>query len=123
MWKKGNGRLIQTTDKSRVKLRTNISKTIIEKLNVLAAEHDSHPNYLIESGLQKVLSEGIITYNKELRPKDRVQFKTTYDKKLLEKVKEFAKEHKLFINDVLEYSIDFIDFDNIKNSSYKHRIE
>ncbi|WP_338786446.1 rRNA methyltransferase [Metabacillus sp. FJAT-53654] len=123
MWKLVNGKLIQTTDPTRVKFRTNISKTIIEKLNTLASEYDTHPNYLLESGLQTVLSQGVITFRKELRPKDRVQFKTTYDNELLVRVKEFAKIHNLFINDVIEYSVDFINFENIKNSSYKHRIE
>lgn len=123
MWKSVNGKLIQTTDTSRIKFRTNVSKSIIDKLHALAIEHDTHPNYLIESGLQTVLSQGVIAFNKKLRPKDRIQYKTTYDKELLEQVKEFAKDHKLFINDVLEYSVDFIDFENVKNSSYKHRIE
>ncbi len=124
MWKKiDDVRLIQMTDPTRVKFRTNISQSIIDKLNALALKHDTYPNYLIESGLQTVLSQGVITFNKKLRPKDRVQFKTTYDEQLLENVKEFAKNHHLFINDVLEYSVDFIDFENIKNKSYKHRIE
>lgn len=123
MWKLVNGKLIQTTDPKRIKFRTNISKSIIQKLNTIALEHDTHPNYLIESGLQNVLSQGIITFNKKLRPKDRIQYKTTYDKDLLNYVKKFAMEHDLFINDVIEYSVDFIDLKNIKNSSYKHRIE
>ena len=55
MWKKGNGRLIQVTDESRVKFRTNISQSILDQLNALAIEHDTHVNYLIESGLQNVL--------------------------------------------------------------------
>ena len=123
MWKSVNGKLIQTTDTARIKFRTNVSKSIIDKLHALAIEHDTHPNYLLESGLQTVLSQGVITFNKQSRPKDRIQYKTTYDKELLEQVKEFAKNHNLFINDVLEYSVDFIDFENIKNSGHKHRIE
>jgi hypothetical protein len=123
MWKLVNGELIQTTDVSRVKFRTNVSKSILEQLSKIAAEHNTHVNYLIESGLQNVLSQGIITYNKETRPKDRIQYKTTYDKELLENVKEFAKNHDLFINDVIEYSVQFINFENIKDSSYKNRIE
>lgn len=123
MWKSVNGKLMQTTDTSRIKFRTNVSKSIVDKLHTLAIEHDTHPNYLLESGLQTVLSQGVITFNKQLRPKDRIQYKTTYDKELLEQVKEFAKNHNLFINDVLEYSVDFIDFKNLKSSSYKHRVE
>jgi hypothetical protein len=124
MWKKSiNGGLIHTVDESRIKFRTNISKSIIEQLTALALEHDTHTNYLIETGLQKVLSEGVISFDKKSRPKDRVQYKTTYDKELLENVKEFAKNHNLNINDVIEYSVKFIDLTNIKDTSYRHRIE
>lgn len=123
MWKLVDGRLVHTTDTSRVKFRTNVSKAIIEQLNSLSSKYNTHPNYLLESGLQNVLANGEITYNKKERPKDRVQYKTTYDKELLATVKEFAKENDLFINDVLEYSVDFIDFENIKSTGYKHRIE
>ncbi|MGZ4161052.1 MAG: rRNA methyltransferase [Neobacillus sp.] len=123
MWKSVNGKLIQTTDASRVKFRTNVSKSLIERLNALAIQYNTHPNYLIESGLQNVLSLGVITFNKESRSKDRIQYKTTYDKELLDNVKEFAKKHNLFINDVIEYSVKFIDLEKTKNSSYKHRVE
>lgn len=123
MWKLVNGRLVQTTDLTRVKFRTNISKTILEHLNTIAIENETHINYLIESGLQSVLAQGVISFNKESRPKDRIQYKTTYDKELLDTVKEFAKSHDLFINDVIEYSTEFIELENIKDRSYKHRVE
>lgn len=123
MWKLVNGRLTQATDASRTKFRTNISKTILEELHTVALENDTHVNYLLETGLQSVLAQGLITFNKELRPKDRVQYKTTYDKELLESVKEFARSHHLFINDVIEYSVNYMDIKKSKNSSYKHRIE
>ena len=48
MWKVVNGKLIQTTDESRVKFRTNISKAILEQLQEIALEHDTHVNYLLE---------------------------------------------------------------------------
>ncbi|WP_245998240.1 rRNA methyltransferase [Siminovitchia terrae] len=123
MWKLIDGKLVQMTDESRVKFRTNISKTKLEQLKRLADEQNTHINYLLESGLENVLSSGIITFNKDSRPKDRIQYKTTYDKDLLEAVKKFAKSNKLFINDVIEYSIDFIDVEKIKNAGYKHRVE
>ncbi|CAM4008690.1 rRNA methyltransferase [Lederbergia lenta] len=123
MWKLVNGKLIQTTDVSRVKFRTNISSSILESLKITAEENDTHINYLIESGLKTVLAQNVISFNKKLRPKDRIQYKTTYDKELLENVKDFAKNNHLFINDVIEYSVQFIDIENSKNSSYKHRVE
>ncbi|PKG22969.1 rRNA methyltransferase [Niallia nealsonii] len=123
MWKKVNGRLIQEIDETRVKFRTNISKSIIAQLNELADEHDTHANYLIENGLQHVLADGSITFDKKTRPKDRIQYKTTYDKELLNYVKEFAQKHQLFINDVIEYSTKYIDLEHIKSKDYRYRVE
>ncbi|WP_144462377.1 rRNA methyltransferase [Siminovitchia fortis] len=123
MWKLVDGKLVQTTDKTRVKFRTTISKSILEELESLAKEHHTHMNYLLETGLKRVLLSGVISFNKKSRPKDRIHYKTTYDKDLLQAVKEFAKENQLFINDVIEYSVKYIDFENVKNASYKHRIE
>ncbi|AXH99181.1 rRNA methyltransferase [Sporosarcina sp. PTS2304] len=123
MWKLVNGKMIQTTDNTRVKFRTNISEEILQQLEQLADEYDTYSNYLLENGLRNVLANGIIRYDKELRPTDRIQYKTTYDKELLESVKELAKEHKLFINDVIEYSVDYIEFTDIKTKDYKNRLE
>lgn len=123
MWKKSNGKLIHITDESRVKFRTNISKSLLEELNVLAKQHNSHVNYLLENGIENLLKENTINFNKKLRPKDRVQYKTTYDKELLEQLKSFAQKHNFFINDVIEYSVHFIDFNTVKRANYKHRIE
>ncbi|EZH67406.1 rRNA methyltransferase [Bacillaceae bacterium JMAK1] len=123
MWKLEDGKLTHTTDRSRVKFRTNVSKSILDQLNTLAKQYDTHPNYLLESGLQVVLEQGIVHFDKNNRPKDRIQYKTTYDKDLLSNVKEFAKEQKLYVSDVLEYSVQFIDFNSVKKKSNKHRIE
>jgi hypothetical protein len=123
MYKNGKDGLLHISDDSRIKFRTNISKSLLESLKSLAEEHNTHVNYLLENGLRNCLNQNIITFNKELRPNDRVQYKTTYDKELLEQVKEFAKQHKLYINDVIEYSTTFIEIDNIKNRAYRYRIE
>jgi hypothetical protein len=123
MWKLLNGRLIHMTDESRVKFRTNISQSVIESLKKLAADNDTHVNYLIESGLKAVLADGNITFNKHMRPNDRIQYKTTYDKELLIQLKEFAKNHNLYINDVIEFSIQHIDIKQSKDMSYRYRVE
>ena len=123
MFKKVNGRLIHLTDPSRVKFRTNISKAILEELNELADKNDTHINYLLETGLATVLASDVITFNKAARPKDRVQYKTSYDKDLIAKTRDFAKRNGLCTNDVLEYSASYIDLDNVKSRDYKTRIE
>ncbi|GAA0314892.1 hypothetical protein GCM10008967_01750 [Bacillus carboniphilus] len=123
MWKLVNGKLVHSKDDTRIKFRTNISKSLLDNLTEIAEQNYTHVNYLLESGLKRVLSQGVITFNKATRPKDRVQYKTTYDKDLLESVKEFAKEHNLFINDVIEYSAQYIDIERCKTTDYKNRVE
>lgn len=123
MWKLVDGRLIQTTDTARTNFVTNISQSILEDLRLIAKENNTHVNYLIENGLQSLLSENQISYNKDTRPKDRMAFNTSCDRELLDEVKQFAKTHKLFLNDVIEYSIRFIDIQEVKKSSHRYRIE
>ncbi|MCZ2258154.1 rRNA methyltransferase [Sporosarcina sp. G11-34] len=123
MWKLVDGKLIHTTDTSRVKFRTNISRAILKSLKEVATENSTHINYLLETGLKETLSLGAISFDKKSRPKDRIQYKTTYDRELLESVRSFAIRNNLFINDVIEYSVQFIDVESSKDSGYKHRVE
>lgn len=123
MWKLIDGKLIHTTDISRVKFRTNISRSILKSLKIIATENNTHINYLLETGLKEVLTLGFITFDKKSRPKDRIQYKTTYDRELLESIREFSLKNNLFINDVIEYSVQFIDVENSKKSGYKHRVD
>ena len=123
MWKLVNGKLTQLTDSSRVKFRTNISHALLDDLKRLAETHDTRINYLIETGLERLLQEDYISFDKATRPKDRVQYKTTYDKELLERTKQFAADHKLFINDVIEYSCKHIVPNKSKSIDYRYRTE
>lgn len=123
MWINIRGRLIQQTDASRIKFRTNISKSLLERLSHISQEHDTHINYLIETGLRRILEESYISFDKKTRPKDRVQYKTTYDKQLLERTKKFAEDNGLFINDVIEYSCRFIEPSESKTRDFRYRIE
>lgn len=123
MWKNINGKLVNVTDQNRVKFRTNISKKILTKLRQLAEENNTYANYLLETGLEETLSLQKITIDKKKRPKDRVQYKTTYDRELLEKVRTFALKNNIYVNDVIEYSVQFISLEDSKKQSHKHRIE
>lgn len=123
MWIKDEGKLVHVTDQNRVKFRTNISEKILKKLRVIAEENDTHVNYLLETGLTETLALTKISFDKKKRPKDRVQYKTTYDKELLENVWSFARENNMYVNDVIEYSVQFISIENSKTRGYKHRIE
>ncbi|WP_262173077.1 rRNA methyltransferase [Saccharococcus sp. Marseille-Q5394] len=124
MWKIVNGKLQHTTDKSRIVFRTTISKDLIAKLTKVADSNNTHINYLLETGFINLLTlEDGISFNKEQRPKDREHYKTTYDKELFEEIKALAKSNDLFINDVIEYSAQFIDVENSKNKNHRYRIE
>lgn len=124
MWKMVNGRLEQTLDDSRIEFRTTISKALIKELDDLAKANNTHINYLLETGFINLLdSDEQIDFNKKVRPKDRSHYKTTYDKELLEEIKLIAEENKIFINDVIEYSMKFIDVNESKKKDYRYRIE
>lgn len=123
MWINEDGLLRQTSDEMRVKFRTSLSIEIIDQLKKQAAQHGTFVNYLLEDGLKVLLDENFITFDKKTRPKDRVQYKTTYDAELLEMVRVFAKENQLYINDAIEYSVQFINVERAKKGAYRYRIE
>ncbi|WHY83133.1 rRNA methyltransferase [Siminovitchia fortis] len=109
-WKMVNGKLIKTNNNETiVKFRTNVSKSILDQLDILAADYNIPRNHLIQNGLQNLLDQEQYIFNTESRPKDRVQYKTTYHNELLDDVRRFAKKHRVSINDVIEHSVKFID--------------
>lgn len=114
MWKLENGKIGHTPISSRMSFRTSISRTIRETLNKLAVENNTHVNYLIENGLENVLTHKDKVLIKPVDSKDRIQYKSTYDKQLLNDIKELAKHKRVFINDVLEYSVQYIDLTKVK---------
>lgn len=123
MWKIVNHKLIQTTDESRARYKTRISAALIEQLKQLAVEHDTHIGYLLENGYLNLLQSETISYNKKNRPKDRVEFRTTCDEQLLAHLKDFAKQQQLNLNDVIEESVKYIRLEDVKNASWRYRVE
>ncbi|MGE7023381.1 rRNA methyltransferase [Solibacillus cecembensis] len=123
MWKIINHKLIQTTDASRIRYKTRISAALIEQLKQYATEHNTHIGYLLENGYLNLLQNETISYNKKNRPKDRVEFRTTCDEQLLTHLKDLAKQQQLNLNDVIEESVKYIQFDQVKNASWRYRVE
>ena len=64
-----------------------------------AKENNKQVNYLIELGFRKLLSNNEINLSE-----DRVQYKSTYDKQLLNDIRVLARREKVFINDLIEYA-------------------
>ncbi|GIO22677.1 hypothetical protein J11TS1_12580 [Oceanobacillus sp. J11TS1] len=108
-WKRKDGKLIHINSGSRIPFRTNISRRTLDSLKIIAKERKMYLNHLIEIGLKNLLAKSEISFNRQIRPDDRVQFKTTYDEELLTNIKRLAQQNNLFINDVIEHSIHFID--------------
>lgn len=123
MWKLQNGKLIQTTDESRSRYKTRMSAAIIEQLKEMADKHDTHIGYLLENGYSNLLQMGTISYNKNNRPKDRIEFRTTCDKELLQSMKDFAKQQELNLNDVIEASVAYIQVEEVKRAHWRYRVE
>ena len=67
-------------DLDRVKFRTNVSQSYLNELKEMALEQNTYVNHLIEFGLKEVLNEKVIEIPENTKPKDRVQYKSTYDK-------------------------------------------
>ena len=123
MWKIHNGKLIQTTDDSRIRYKTRMSAAIINSLKQLAEKYDTHIGYLLENGYSNLIESGSIVYDKKNRPKDRIEFRTTCDKELLDSLKEFAKDHSLNLNDVIEASVAYINYEDVKHANWRYRVE
>lgn len=123
MWKLVNGKLIHTIDETRIKYKTRVSKLLLNELNKMAKEHNTHVSYLLENGFENILKEESIFFDKKKRPKDRVEFRTTCNKEILDQLRAFAKNNQLNLNDVIEASISYIDTQHVKNANYRYRIE
>lgn len=123
MWIVKDGKLVHTTDEERVEFRTTISSSMLENLKLKAEKYETHVNYLIESGLREALKQKVVDFDITNRPKDRQLYLTTYDAKLLEEFRDFALINGMYANDFIEYSVDYINYDKIKNKQYRNRIE
>mgnify|MGYP001392144643 CR=1 FL=1 len=125
MWIAKNGKLIHSTDESRIHFRTTINQDILKELQQVAKDNDTHVNYLLETGFEKLIEHNSIDYNKLPRtnPKNRKLYSTTYDDYLLLEIKRIAEREHLHVNQVIEYCSTLIDVDKAKHKSYRFRVE
>ncbi|MCP1144734.1 rRNA methyltransferase [Lysinibacillus endophyticus] len=123
MWKIIDGKLVQSIDESRKEYKTRISKEMIENLKETAKAKNTHIGYLLENGFENILKEDFISFDKNSRPKDRVEFRTTCDERILSELRDFAKRNKLNLNDVIEESIKHINLATVKNAKWRYRKE
>ncbi|WP_246943190.1 rRNA methyltransferase [Bacillus pinisoli] len=108
MWELINGKLVQKKVSSRVKFRTNISELVLLEVDRLSLKYEIPKNHIIEMALKTLILNDVIITNTMVKPKDRIQYKTTYDKELLEQVRDYAKKNKIHVNQLIEYSMGLI---------------
>ncbi|MGB2991117.1 MAG: hypothetical protein WBB47_00645 [Paenisporosarcina sp.] len=116
LWKIVDEKIVINPVSTRISFRTNVSKSLLETLKGLARKNNIHVNHLIENGLKNLLFQTDIKLNKIIKPSDRVQYKTTYDKQILDDLKVAAKQHRVDMNDLIEHSVEFIELIDIKRS-------
>ena len=104
-WKINNGKIILTPNTSRIGYKVRISQSILDKLKIQAANNNTRVNYLIERTLELFLDRTEITFSRSEKPKDRVEFSSTYDKELMEQVKLFAQSKRVPMNEIIENCI------------------
>ena len=93
--------MVRNQVNTRISFRTNVSKSLLESLKGLASKNNTHVNHLIENGLKNLFLQTDIKLNKIIKPTDRVQYKTTYDKQILDDLKVAAKHHRVDMNDLI----------------------
>lgn len=123
MWKKGNGRLIPTTDPTRKKFKTYINSKQLNYLSELAEQHDTHISYLLENGLNNLINDNSFHFDKKQRLRDKIEFRTTCNKETLEIVKNIAKKHKINFTDIIQAAVGYIEPTKVKKKNWRYRIE
>lgn len=123
MWKNINGRLIQTTDKSITRFKTYISQAQLNHLGKLAKDYNTHISYLLENGLKNIIKDTDFIFNKKNRLKDKVEFRTTCNKEILQQAKKFAKTNNLNFTDIIQASVSYINLSEVKSKEWRYRIE
>ncbi|WP_394188029.1 LAGLIDADG family homing endonuclease [Paenisporosarcina quisquiliarum] len=118
-WRIIGNKIVHVSNSNRISFRTNVSRSILEEIKNLALKQNTKVNHLIENGLTNMLLQDELPLNQITKSMDRIQYKTTYDKELLLTLKAFAKERDLYINELIELSIHFIDIKKSRGDSNK----
>ncbi|WP_181884549.1 LAGLIDADG family homing endonuclease [Neobacillus piezotolerans] len=121
-------KMLQIMDKvslaksNRVKFRTTVSSNILAKLGEIAKQNNTYINYLLESGMNILMDAKELNLKKNKRT-DRVQYKSTFDRELLDRAKVFAQTYGIHVSDVIEYAAEFVDVNVAVREGRSHRIQ
>lgn len=121
MWVREGGKLVHVKDRSRTDFKTRISGPVLDELKDLAAKHDTFVNYLIEEGLKNLLAQQPPCQKN--KPGDRQVYKSLLDKELLEAAQVFASQRQVYVRDLIEQCVPYIDLAAIKKKQHMRRIE
>ena len=67
------------TDETRVRFKTYIAKELLDALDSLAHQAETHVGYLIENGLKNLIADPDFVFDKSKRIRGKTEFRTTCD--------------------------------------------
>ncbi|WP_172797495.1 LAGLIDADG family homing endonuclease [Bacillus sp. FJAT-27445] len=105
----------------RVKFRTTVSSGILAKLEEIAKQNNTYTNYLLESGMNNLMNGKDLNLIKN-KCSDRVHYKSTFDRELLDQARAFAQTYGIHMSDIIEYAAEFIDVTVAVREGRSHRI-
>lgn len=111
------------TDETRVRFKTYIAKELLDALDSLAQQEETHVGYLIENGLKNLIADPDFVFDKSRRIRGKTEFRTTCDEDILRQARALAKRQNLNFTDVVQASIQYIDISEVKGRNWRHRIE
>lgn len=105
--------MIKVVDNNRTVFKTYINKNTLDELKEMAKRENTHISSILENGLESLVNDKYFTFNKSDRIRDKVEFRTTCDKEILNRAKEVAKLYKLNFTDIIQASISYIGLKSI----------
>lgn len=104
-WIIENNEIIHVNN-NRKSIKTYVSNTLINELRDVANANNTKINYLIEPIINQLINTSIKIKSEQMKPKDRVEFRTTFDKELVERMKLYKNANNMKLNEIIEYGMN-----------------
>ncbi|WP_186278746.1 LAGLIDADG family homing endonuclease [Lysinibacillus sp. BW-2-10] len=106
-WEIVDGKIIHVFNNPKQSIKTTISKQLIDSLKEISKQNKTFINSLVEPVIEEIIKNEIdYTIRKNLKPTDRIEFRTTFNSEVALKMKELVKRYNLLLNDFLEYCME-----------------
>lgn len=107
-WQILNDRIKHIPKNNKINLKTNINKGILASIKEIATNQKMHINQLLIPEIKRIMGTEAAKLNTKRNSKDNVEFRTTFEKTLLEGMKTFASENKISLSVLIELSMKSI---------------